>query len=268
MNEEQITTVMASAEFQQSAMHIAGQLHISKRDAEAMLIEELWAHRHTLDTVGETLTGKQKAHVNFGKKDILRSEWNQENATMKLFTGTTDDKGHSLIDDVPDTVKQAVSYSEGEIERALVATDHIMTTNQFEFIEGVLTKGAEAYMAENHLSLKVFNQKLKRIEEQLKGKHDRLDKVLQSDAELELKKNQQLAQGLYDMILSEQDTPKAWVSKALLETMDNSYFDKLWDTAGVVHPRQMIMDWDDTTEARQDGYRFVNALEQMIEEGK
>lgn len=265
MNEEQITTVMASAEFQQSAMHIAGQLHISKRDAEAMLIEELWAHRHTLDTVGESLTGKQKAHINFGKKDILRSEWNQENATMKLFTGTTDDKGHSLIDDVPDTVKQAVSYSEGEIERALVATDHIMTTNQFEFIEGVLTKGAEGYMTENHLSPKVFNQKMKRIEEQLKGKHDRLEKVLQSDAELELRKNRQIAQSLYDMIMSDKDTPKQWIQKALLETMDNNYFDKLWDTAGIKHPRAMIRDWDGTPEARQDGYRFVTVLEQMIE---
>lgn len=265
MNEQQIATVMASTEFQQSAMHIAGQLRISKQDAEAMLIEELWSHRHVLDTVGETLTSRQKGHINFGKKDILRSEWNQENATMKLFTGTTDDKGHSLIDDVPDTVMQAVSYSESEIERALVASMHTMTANQFEFIEGVLTKGAEGYMAEYGLSLKVFNQKMKRIEEQLKGKNDKLTKVLQSDAELELKKNKQLAQGLYDMIMGDQDTPKAWVQKALLETMNNRYFDKLWDSAGIKHPRAMIRDWDDTTEARQDGYRFVTALEQMIE---
>lgn len=266
MNEQQIATVMATEEFRQSAMHIAGQLRISKQNAEAMLIEELWSHRHTLDTVGETLTGRQKAHVNFGKKDILRSAYGEANAYMKLFTGTTDDKGHSLIDDVPDTVMQAVSYSEGEIERALVATEHVMTANQFEFIEGLLTMGAEAYMAENHLTPKVFNQKLKRIEEQLKSKHDRLDKVLQSDAELGLRKNQQLAQSLYEMIMGDQDTPKAWVSKALLETMDNSYFDKLWDTAGIKHPRQMIMDWDETYEARQDGYRFVTALEQMIGE--
>lgn len=265
MNEQQIATVMASTEFQQSAMHVAGQLRISKQDAEAMLIEELWSHRHTLDTVGETLTSREKAHINYGKKDILRSQWNQENATMKLFTGTTDDKGHSLIDDVPDTVMQAVSYSEGEIERALVATGHVMTANQFEFIEGVLTMGAEGYMTEHHLTPKVFNQKMKRIEEQLADKHDRLDKVLQSDAMLTERKNQQLAQGLYAMIMGDQDTPKQWVQKALLETMDNSYFDKLWDTAGVVHPRQMIMDWDGTPEARQDGYRFVTALEQMIE---
>lgn len=264
MNEQQIATVMASTEFQQSAMHIAGQLRISKQDAEAMLIEELWSHRHVLDTVEETLTGKEKAHINFGKKDILRSEWNQENATMKLFTGTADDKGHSLIDDVPDTVMQAVSYSEGEIERSLVATEHIMTANQFEFIEGVLTMGAEGYMTEHHLTPKVFNQKMKRIEEALKGRHDRLDKVLQSDAELEERKNRQLAQGLYDMMVG-QDTPKVWVQKALLETMDNSYFDKLWDSTGIKHPRAMIRDWDDTTEARQDGYRFVIALEQMIE---
>lgn len=265
MNEQQITTVMASTEFQQSALHIAGQLRISKQDAEAMLIEELWSHRHTLDTVEETLTGKEKAHINFGKKDILRSQWNETNAHMKLFTGTTDDSGHSLIDDVPAEVKQAVSYSDGEIERALVASMHTMTANQFEFIEGVLTKGAEGYMAEHGLSLKVFNQKMKRIEEALKGRHDRLDKVLQSDAELELKKNQQLAQSLYDMVMSDQDTPKQWIQKALLESLDNSYFDKLWDTSGVVHPRQMIMDWDGTPEARQDGYRFVIALEQMIE---
>lgn len=265
MNEQQIATVMASTEFQQSAMHIAGQLRISKRDAEAMLIEELWSHRHVLDTVGKSLTGKQKAHINFGKKDILRSEWNQENATMKLFTGTTDDKGHSLIDDVPDTVMQAVSYSDGEIERALIATQHTLTANQFEFIEGVLTKDAEGYMAEHGLSPKVFNQKMKRIEEQLKGRHDRLDKVLQSDAKLEERKNQQLAQGLYDMIMGEQDTPKQWIQKALLETMDNSYFDKVWDSAGIKHPRAMIRDWDGTPEARQDGYRFVTALEQMIE---
>lgn len=265
MNEQQIATVMASTEFQQSAMYIAGQLRISKQDAEAMLIEELWSHRHVLDTVEETLTSRQKGHVNFGKRDVLRTEWNETNAHMKLFTPTTDDSGHSLIDDVPDTVMQAVSYSEGEIERALVATEIIMTANQFEFIEGTLTSGADGYMAEHHLTLKVFNQKLKRIEEQLKGKHDRLDKVLQSDAELELKKNQQLAQGLYDMIMGNQDTPKQWIQKALLETMDNSYFDRVWDAARIKHPRKMVMDWDDTTEARQDGYRFVTALEQMIE---
>lgn len=265
MNEQQINTVMASSEFQQSACHIAGQLRISRQDAEAMLLEELWSHRHTLDTVGESLTAKQKAHINFGKKDLLRSAYGEGNAHMKLFTGTTDDDGHSLIDDVPDTVKQAVSYSDGEIERALVATEHVMTANQFEFIEGVLTMGAEGYMTENHLTPKVFNQKMKRIEEQLAGKHDRLDKVLQSDAELELRKNQQLAQSLYDMIMSDQATPKQWIQKALLETMDNSYFDKLWDTSGIKHPRQMIMDWDDTTEARQDGYRFLTALEQLVE---
>lgn len=265
MNEQQIAMVMASTEFQQSAMYIAGQLRISKQDAEAMLIEELWSHRHTLDTVGEALSGQQKAHINFGKKDILRNQWNESNARMKLFTGTTDDTGHSLIDDVPDTVKQAVSYSDGEIERALVATEHVVTANQFEFIEGVLTIGAEGYMTENHLSPKVFNQKLKRIEEALKGKHDRLDKVLRSDAELEERKNQQLAQGLYDMIMGNQDTPKQWIQKALLETMDNSYFDRVWDASRIKHPRKMVMDWDDTTEARQDGYRFVTALEQMIE---
>lgn len=265
MNEQQIATVMASSEFQQSAMNIAGQLRISRQDAEAMLIEELWSHRHVLDTVGDTLTGKQKGHVNFGKKDLLRNQWNETNAHMKLFTGTTDDDGHSLIDDVPDTVKQAVSYSDGEIERALVATEHVMTANQFEFIEGVLMMGAEGYMTENHLSPKVFNQKMKRIEEALKGKHDRLDKVLQSDAELALRKNQQLTQSLYDMIMSDQDTPKVWIQKALLETMDNSYFDQLWDTAGIKHPRQMIMDWESTYEARQDGYRFMAALEQLIE---
>lgn len=265
MNEQQIATVMATEEFRQSAMYIAGQLRILKQDAEAMLIEELWSHRHVLDTVEDTLTGKQKANINYGKKDILRSQWNETNAHMKLFTGTTDDSGHSLIDDVPAEVKQAVSYSDGEIERALVASMHTMTANQFEFIEGVLTKGAEGYMAEHGLSLKVFNQKMKRIEEQLKGKNDKLTKVLQSDAELELKKNKQLAQGLYDMIMSEQDTPKAWIQKALLETLDNSYFDKVWDAARIKHPRKMVMDWDDTTEARQDGYRFVTALEQMIE---
>lgn len=266
MNEQAIDTVMASTEFQQSAMHIAGQLSISKQDAEAMLIEELWSHRHTLDTVGQTLTGKQKAHINFGKKDILRSAYGETNAHMKLFTGTTDDKGHSLIDDVPDTVKQAVSYSNGEISRALVATEHIMTANQFEFIEGVLTMGAEGYMTEHHLTPKVFNQKMKRIEEALKNKHERLAPVLQSDAELTLRKNRQLAQSLCNMIMGDQDTPKQWIQKALLESLDNNYFDKLWDTAGVVHPRQMIMDWDETYEARQDGYRFVTALEQMIGE--
>ena len=265
MNEQQIATVMASSEFQQSAMHIAGQLRISRQDAEAMILEELWSHRHTLDTVGESLTSQQKAHINFGKKDLLRLAYGEANAHMKLFMGTTDDDGHSLIDDVPDTVKQAVSYSDGEIERALVATEHVMTANQFEFIEGVLTMGAEGYMTENHLSPKVFNQKMERVAEQLVGKHDRLDKVLQSDAELELRKNQQLAQSLYDMIMSDQATPKQWIQKALLETMDNSYFDRVWDKAGIVHPRAMVMDWDDTTEARRDGYRFVTALEQLVE---
>ena len=265
MNEQQIATVMATEEFRQSAMYIAGQLRISKQDAEAMLIEALWSHRHVLDTVEDTLTGKQKANINYGKKDILRSQWNETNAHMKLFTGTTDDSGHSLIDDVPAEVKQAVSYSDGEIERTLVSTQHIMTANQFEFIEGVLTMGAEGYMAEHSLSPRVFNQKMKRVEEQLADKHDRLAKVLMSDAELEERKNKQLAQGLYDMIMGDQDTPVTWIQKALLESLDNSYFDKVWDTAGVVHPRAMIEHWDDTPEARQDGYRFVTTLEQMIE---
>ena len=262
MNDAQVAVVMGTDAFKKSASVIARELRILRQDAEVLLIENIWEHRGVLSSTTDTVTDQGLAHINFAKKDVLRADHKYENATMKLFQPDTDTGGKSLIENVATLEDNTVSYSPEEVERAILATSLVLTKNQAEFIEDVLTKGAESVNENHGWTNAVFNQRMKRIEATLGEKQDKLSGVLKSDAQIRHEKNLLKAQSIIDMVNTD-STPMAWIQKALTDSMDDVFFDICWDN--VKHPRAMVRDWDATPSARQDGYKFMTALEELIE---
>ncbi|AWF96822.1 hypothetical protein B6254_2478 (plasmid) [Weissella cibaria] len=207
------------------------------------------------------MTDQGLAHINFAKKDVLRADHKYENATMKLFVPSTDDAGKSLIENVATSEDNAVSYSPEEVERALLATKLILTKNQAEFIEDVLTHGAKSVKESHEWTNAVFNQRMKRLEKTLGDKQDKLSGVLKSDRELVAEENLMKAKNFLEMI--DQGVPSVWIQKWLTEALDNPYFDKCFDATK--YPGKMVRNWDNTPSARQDGYKFMTALEELVE---
>lgn len=262
MSEQQVAVVMGTDAFKKSASVIARELRIPRQDAEVLLIENIWEHRGVLPNTTDAVTDQGLAHINFAKKDVLRADHKYENATMKLFQPDTDTEGKSLIENVATTEDNAVSYSPEEVERAILSTSLVLTKNQAEFIEDVLTKGAESVKESHGWNNAVFNQRMKRLEKTLGDKQDKLSEVLKSDREIKQEANLMEAQSIIDMV-NDEATPVVWIQKALNDSMDNPFFDKCWDR--VKHPQAMVRDWDNTPSARQDGYKFMTALEELVE---
>lgn len=262
MNDAQVQTVLNTEVFKKAASVIARELRIPHQDAEALLIENIWEHRGVLASTTDTVSDQGLAHINFAKKDVLRADYKYSNATMKLFEPSTDDQGRSVIENVATSEDNAVSYSPEEVERAILATSLVLTKNQAEFIEDVLTKGSEAVKESHGWTNAVFNQRMKRIEKTLGDKQDKLSGVLKSDARIKREENLMKAQSIIDMV-NDEATPVAWIQKALNDSMDAEFFDRAWDR--VKHPQAMVRDWDNTPSARQDGYKFMTALEELVE---
>lgn len=260
MNDAQVQTVMNAGAFKKSASVIARELRIPRQDAEALLIENIWEHRGVLSNTTNTVTDQGLAHINFAKKDILRADHKYENATMKLFEPSTDDQGRSVIENVATSEDNAVSYSPEEIERAILATNLVLTKNQAEFIENVLTHGAEAVKESHGWTNAVFNQRMKRLEKTLGDKQDKLSGVLKSDRELIAEANLMKAKNFLEMI--DQGAPSVWIEKWLTEALNNEFFDKCFDATK--YPGKMVRNWD-ATETRQDSYRFMAKVEELVE---
>lgn len=262
-SESTVTAIMESETFQITSRALSSQLHISVKDAEQELIIEIVEHRHSLDDVQQRLSGRQRAEVNFAKKDLIRKQHKADNAYMKLFTADTDADGNSIVNNTEATPTAKSSYSEDEINRALTVIPMAFTDTTAGFINDVLVKGSEATKQQRQMTNSQFNKKVKQtIKTAQEGGNarKRLDKLLKSDTQLKLEENQQRAQTFIDMI-EQEDTPKEWINNFLQEALDNKYFDEAFDATHF--PGYMVKHWDEDSKARQDGYVFINKVNEL-----
>lgn len=263
--QESIRTITTNATFIKTAGVLATKLRIDVQDARQLLLTEIWEHRyHGLQDIATTgLTNKQTRDIIFSRKDIERRRFNADNAHMNLFVPSEDGLGNNVVENVADTGAITTSYSEAEVERVLELVPVIFRQRNHEFVTMLLTQGEEATKAKLGLTNKQFNNNLKQLEVTLsKGNEARrkADRYLKSDTRIKDEANKKQAMNLLELL--ENDTPTPWVQKALQDTFDNEYFDRCWDV--VKYQPRMIRDWNETPEARQDAYRFINKLQKLI----
>lgn len=268
MNSEQqaIETIVSDPTFIKTAGVLASKLHIGLQDARHLLLTEVWEHRyHGLQDIATTLTSKQKRDMVFARKDLERATYNAENAHTELFTQSEDDKGNSVVEQVADTGTIHTSYSEDEVSRVLALVPTIFRQRNHEFVTMLLTQGESATKEALGLSTKQFNNNLKQLELTMSEGHEgrkKADRFLKSDGQIEQEENIAKAINFMEMIQQE-GTPVTWIQKWLWESMNNQFFDRVWDS-GIKNPRAMIEQWD-TPSTRQDAYTFVNAVAKMVE---
>lgn len=256
-NSNAIINIMQSETFKVTSRSLAQQLHIKLPDAQQALLEEIYLHRHNLAEATEQLTGRQKASINYAKKDVLRNQHKSETAYMKLFTGDTDNQGNSLIENKAGNPIPVSAYSEDEIQRVMKVAPLVYRDTTASYIQELLTVGAEQFKSNHEWSTSYFNKQLKQwIKTSTTGQaRAQLNKLLKSDTQLKQEHNQQLAKSFIKMV--EDDTPKQWITKALQDMMDNPYFDEAFDATH--YQGKVVKQWD-TPETRQDCYKFMNAI--------
>lgn len=256
-NSNAIINIMQSETFQITSRSLAQQLHIKLPDAQQALLEEIYLHRHNLAEATEQLTGRQKASINYAKKDILRDKHKSETAYMKLFTGDTDNEGHSLIENKAGHPVPVSAYSEDEIQRVMTVAPLVYRDTTAKYIQELLAVGAEQFKINHQWTTSYFNKQVKQwIKTSTAGQaRARLNKLLKSDTQLKQEHNQELAKSFIKMI--EDDAPKSWINNWLQQAMDNPYFDEAFDACH--YQGKVVKQWD-TPETRQDCYKFMNTI--------
>lgn len=261
-SESTVNQIMQSETFKITARALANQLHIPLQNAIQELIIEIVEHRHSLNDVAQRLNGKQRSEIVFAKKDLIRKQHKADNAYMKLFVTDQDNDGNSIIENTEATPEHKSSYSDEEIQRALTVIPMAFMDTTAGFINDVLIKGSEATKASRNMSTSSFNKKLKQTVKTAKegNARKRLDVLLKSDTQLKQEHNQELAKSFIDMV-EQEDTPKEWINNFLQEALDNKYFDTAFDET--VTPGYMVKHWDEDSKARQDGYIFINKVNEL-----
>lgn len=262
-NEQAIEAIMQSETFKITALSLSKQLHIPLPEAEQALIIEIAEHRHVLDNATETLTSRQKAQINFAKKDIARHQHKAENAYMSLFVPQDDASGNDKLENVAGRVAEETSYSEDEISRVLTVLKMAFQPTTAKYIEEVLTKGAEQFKKEHEWTNGYFNKQLKQWIKTSREGHARkkLNVMLKSDTQIRHEENIQSAKSFLQMI--EQDAPNEWIINWLQQSIDNKFFDPAWDV--VKYQGKLLREGFSTPASRQEAYKFVNKLNEMIE---
>lgn len=267
MSEQQINMITNDATFIKTAGVLSSKLHISLDDARQELLIELLEHRyHTLQDFGTTLNGKQHRDMVFARKDLERRTYRAKNATMKLFQPDTDADGKSLIENLEGTPVQGTSYSYDEINRVLALAPSIFGESSTRYVTAVLTLGAEGAMNELGMTKRQFDNHMRNVMKTLSESgraREKADRLLVSDAQIKREENVKKAEQFLEMI--DEDAPRVWIENWLQQSMDNPFFDRAWDR--VKHPQAMTKMFD-TTETRQDSYRFVEEIERIVSENE
>lgn len=265
-NNETASKIMTNEVFKNASVRIAGQFNIPLDEAKADLMYEIANHRGVLQVVGDELTAHQLAHINYAKKDILRSVYNQNVKEQELFMPAETDDVNLIdlnFDDI--NITNHVSFSKGEIERVIAVLPMIYEKRAVPKIVELLTVGENQYK-ENHpeIAQKDFNRQLKRwiAIANKPVKRELIENVLFTDKELIEKKNRQLAQSFLDMV--EQGSDKEWFDTWFKIIEDNEWFDEAFDF--IKNPKNMMENWDMNTQARLDGYEFVKELNYLLNE--
>lgn len=260
------TTIMATNTFQVTSRTLAKALRITIADAQAMLLEEIHEHRHVLDEVTGVLTDSQIKAIIFAKRDILKKHFKAEQARQSVITPATDSKGNNLVENMiglPDVGH----YSEDELIRVLQVADKLFDKRSREFAVTLLTQGQEATKEAFGLDNRKFNKKLKQLTEQFgkEGSYSRkkANRLLKSDYQIKHEENVQSAKQFIEMIDS--SAPNEWITNWLQQSIDNPYFDEAWDE--IRFQGVLLREGFATPAGRQEAYKFVNQLQEMIERG-
>lgn len=264
--DETPTTIMATNTFQVTARTLAKALRITLADAKTELLTEIHEHRHVLDDVDVTgeLTDTQKKAIQFAKRDILTKHFKQQTARQAIETSTVDDRGTSLVENM-EALPETGHYSEDELVRVLSVSDELFDKRSREFAVTLLTQGREATKESFGLDNRKFNKKLKQLAEQFEkeGSYSRkkADRLVKSDYQIHHEANVALAEKFIQMV--EQDAPNTWIVSWLNQSIDNPYFDEAWDV--VKYQGVLLREGFSTPAGRAEAYKFVNAINTMIE---
>ena len=264
--DETPTTIMATPTFKITSRTLAKALRIPLQDAQAMLIQEIHEHRHVLDNATGELTDSQKKAIQFAKRDLLTKHFKAEQARQSVETQAVDDKGNSLVNNMAG-LPNVTRYSEDELIRVLDVADKLFDKRSREFAVTLLTQGQEATKEAFGLDTRKFNRKLKQLTEQFEkeGSYSRkkADRLLKSDYQLKHEENIELAKQFLEMI--DEDVPNEWITRWLQQSIDNPYFDEAWDE--IRFQGVLLREGFSTPAGRQEAYKFVNQLQEMIEKG-
>ena len=257
--------IMATNTFQVTSRTLAKALRIKLQNAQAMLIQEIHEHRHVLDEVtGEELTDAQKKAIQFAKRDILTKHFKQQTARQGIETPAIDNKGTSLVENM-EALPETGRYSEDELIRVLQVADGLFNKQSQLFATNLLLHGKEWVKAEMGYDERVFNKKLKRIiasfDDPTSYSRKKADRLVKSDYQLKHESNVALAEQFIEMV--EQDAPNTWIVSWLNQSIDNPYFDEAWDK--VRYQGKLLREGFSTPAGRQEAYKFVNQLQNMIE---
>ena len=264
--DETPTTIMATDTFQITSRTLAKTLRIPVADSQAMLLEEIHSHRHLLDEVTGELTPKQIKSIIFAKRDIMTKVFKQQSARQAIETSAVDDRGNNLVNNMtglPDVTR----FSEDELIRVLNVSDELFDARTKEFATNLLLHGKEWVKNEMGYDERVFNKKLRRIiasfDDPNSYSHKKANKLVKSDYQLKHEQNVQMAEQFLEMI--NEDVSNEWITRWLLQSMDNPYFDEAWDK--VRYQGKLLREGFSTPASRQEAYKFVNQLQKMIEKG-
>ena len=262
--DETPTIIMATDTFQITSRTLAKALHVKLQDAQAMLIQEIHEHRHVLDEVTGELTDAQKKAIQFAKRDILTKHFKAEQARQSVETQAVDDKGASLVENM-EALPETGHYSEDELIRVLNVADKLFDKRSREFAVTLLTQGQEATKEAFGLDTRKFNRKLKQLTEQFEkeGSYSRkkANRLVKSDYQIHHEENVQMAEQFIQMV--DEDVPNEWITRWLQQSIDNPYFDEAWDE--IRFQGVLLREGFATPAGRQEAYKFVNAINTMIE---
>ena len=256
--------IMATNTFQVTSRTLAKALHVKLQDAQAMLIQEIHEHRHVLDEVTGVLTDSQKKAIQFAKRDILTKHFKAEQARQSVETQAVDDKGNNLVNNMAG-LPNVTRYSEDELIRVLDVADKLFDKRSREFAVTLLTQGQEATKEAFGLDTRKFNRKLKQLTEQFEkeGSYSRkkASRLVKSDYQIHHEENVQMAEQFIQMV--DEDVPNEWITRWLQQSIDNPYFDEAWDE--IRFQGVLLREGFATPAGRQEAYKFVNAINTMIE---
>ena len=262
--DETPATIMKTETFQVTSRTLAKALHVKLQDAQAMLIQEIHEHRHVLDEVTGELTPKQIKAIIFAKRDILTKNFKEQEARQAIETPAVDDKGNNLVNNMAG-LPNVTRYSEDELIRVLEVADELFDKRSREFAVTLLTQGQEATKEAFGLDTRKFNRKLKQLTEQFEkeGSYSRkkASRLVKSDYQIHHEENVALAEQFLEMI--DEDVPNEWITRWLQQSINNPYFDEAWDK--VRYQGKLLREGFSTPAGRQEAYKFVNQLQEMIE---
>lgn len=182
INDKTIKVIQSSESFKANSATLASSLHTTLEDAGQEILIEVLTNR--LDGNITEMSDKVSRDITFARKDVERDYYKQLKEQQKYEV----DYDGTLLENLPELL-DANSYlgdyglDDNDTFNLLISQFH---STQQNFISRILLTGAEATQEFTGDSTKVFNQKLKRIENYAIQHQARFHQVLKTPYDNEL----------------------------------------------------------------------------------